>query len=310
MHNKTFVRPIENTCIPDEPHGGTDDGGARSDAAEQTEASPDAAGQAEASADTVGQTGTSPDTAGQAEASPDAAGQTGASPDPAGQTKVSPDATGQAEASADAVEQTEQTSAASPESSASDRAGDLPAPSAEKATADVTGTADIVDTADTAEKATVDAAGADTADVTEATDTAETVNVPAPSVSQLLSEIAGLRERLDRAEKERTRIAGEIAEFRTLYPDVSPASLPESVWDSFSAGVPLAASYALAERYRVRAEELARGVNERNRAEASPATLRAPRGGMYTPEEVRAMSGEEVRTHYAAILDSMKHWGS
>ena len=128
------------------------------------------------------------------------------------------------------------------------------------------------------------------------------------SAEELFQEITKLKERLDHAEKERSRIAGEIAEFRTLYPDVSPNSLSTSVWDAFSRGVPLAASFALEERYRTRAAELVKATDERNRESASPSAGRSVPTGFYSPEEVRAMSSLEVRTHYAAILDSMKHW--
>ena len=128
------------------------------------------------------------------------------------------------------------------------------------------------------------------------------------SAEELFQEITKLKERLDHAEKERSRIAGEIAEFRTLYPDVSPDSLSASVWDAFSRGVPLAASFALEERYRTRAAELVKATDERNRESASPSAGRSVPTGFYSPEEVRAMSSLEVRTHYAAILDSMKHW--
>ncbi len=138
--------------------------------------------------------------------------------------------------------------------------------------------------------------------------TSEAASPAPPSAETLLCEIAQLKERLDRAEKERSRIAGEIAEFRTLYPDVSPDSLSASVWDAFSRGVPLAASFALEERYRARAAELAKATNERNRENASPSAGSTVPTGFYSPDEVRAMSSPEVRTHYAAILDSMKHW--
>ena len=150
--------------------------------------------------------------------------------------------------------------------------------------------------------------GASAAESVPAEETSEAASPAPPSAETLLCEIAQLKERLDRAEKERSRIAGEIAEFRTLYPDVSPDSLSASVWDAFSRGVPLAASFALEERYRTRAAELAKTTDERNRESASPSAGSTVPTGFYSPDEVRAMSSPEVRTHYAAILDSMKHW--
>ena len=104
-------------------------------------------------------------------------------------------------------------------------------------------------------------------------------------------------------------MAREVAEFRSLYPEVSPSAIPPSVWDEFSRGVPLAASYARMERERERSASLARLTDARNRAEASPPAGRAVRPGYYTPDEVRAMSQEAVHAHYGAILDSMRHWG-
>ncbi len=99
----------------------------------------------------------------------------------------------------------------------------------------------------------------------------------------------------------------DCAEFAELYPNVSPDSLPDDVWENVRRGIPLAAAYALSNRRRERIAQLAAERNAINRARSTGAVTVAPTG-YYSPEEVRAMNAAEVRRNYNEILLSMQKW--
>ena len=104
-----------------------------------------------------------------------------------------------------------------------------------------------------------------------------------------------------------TRIDRECEEFRSLYPDVPLSALPDSVWKDTESGIPLAAAYALADRRRIRTEELAAEANLRNKGRSS-GSLEGTAPEYFSADEVRAMSQKEVRRNYQKILRSMSHW--
>jgi hypothetical protein len=95
--------------------------------------------------------------------------------------------------------------------------------------------------------------------------------------------------------------------FRELYPDLSEDDIPDAVWDSVRGGLPLEAAYALYERREVLRRADAETVNRKN---AMGAWGRADDGAdrSFSPDEVRAMTPQEVRDNYARIIQSMKHW--
>ena len=99
----------------------------------------------------------------------------------------------------------------------------------------------------------------------------------------------------------------EYAEFAILYPDVPLSAIDESVMEDVKRGIPIAAAYALAERRRRHAAEAAARSNLENQRR-SAGTVKPTAGEYFTPEEVRRMSREEVRTHYPKILASMQKW--
>lgn len=104
------------------------------------------------------------------------------------------------------------------------------------------------------------------------------------------------------------RLSGELREFCALYPEAAVETIPETVWERVRAGVPLAAAYALHERRRVCAAEAAEAARASGAARSSGAIGGGMGEMLYTPAEVRAMSGEEVRRNYALILKSMQGW--
>lgn len=126
-------------------------------------------------------------------------------------------------------------------------------------------------------------------------------------LARVRRELNELRGRLSRQEAFFARADRECEEFRTLYPDVSLSTLPDSVWKSVGDGIPIAAAYALAERRRVHSEELAQASNAENRRR-SPGALSPAADDYFTPAEVRAMTPAEVRSNYQKIMQSMQKW--
>ena len=98
-----------------------------------------------------------------------------------------------------------------------------------------------------------------------------------------------------------------VEHFRSLYPDVTLGDVPDAVWEDVRAGGALEAAYALWER-----KEAIRcaAAQEANRKNATGAWGRADTAGedFLSPDEVRSMTQDEVRRHYARIVESMKHW--
>ncbi len=128
----------------------------------------------------------------------------------------------------------------------------------------------------------------------------------ARELSELREELARLRAELqDRSRPE--RFAGECEEFRTLYPDVPLSALPDEVWESVRQGTPVAAAYALAQRRKLCTLRQAEESNRKNRLRSTGAVGRE-KPAYFTPEEVRAMTQEEVRENYRCILSSMQKW--
>lgn len=104
------------------------------------------------------------------------------------------------------------------------------------------------------------------------------------------------------------RVSVELREFCSLYPEADTGAIPDAVWEKVKGGIPLAAAYALHERRQFCAKQAAEAAQADGKARSSGA-LEGGMGEMpFTPKEVRAMSPEEVRRNYTAIIDSMKRW--
>ena len=146
----------------------------------------------------------------------------------------------------------------------------------------------------------------------EASPAAEDIISPAPAdtdeADALRREISELKGQIEarRARDERTLC--ELEEFGRLYPEISLEQLDEGVWERVRSGLPLSAAYALYAREQELLVARAEEVNAKNAAlSAGSAGLSAPRD-YFSPEEVRAMSGAEVRKNYASIKRSMNYW--
>ncbi len=136
---------------------------------------------------------------------------------------------------------------------------------------------------------------------------------PPPALSELAElrqELTSLRSQLSELSERNAvfaRIGAECADFRSLYPDVSPDDIPDSVWEMTEQGIPLSAAFALRQRKEACKASLADRVNREN---ASRATERAdsPQTAYFTRDEVSKMSRADIRRHYGNILLSMSKW--
>lgn len=132
-----------------------------------------------------------------------------------------------------------------------------------------------------------------------------------PEAPTAADELAALRTEAETLRAElaaERRVSVELREFCTLYPETPTEAIPDAVWDKVKGGIPLAAAYALHERRQLCAKQAAEAAQAATRARSSGA-VEGGRGEMpYTPAEVKAMSPEEVRRNYTAIIASMKRW--
>ena len=100
----------------------------------------------------------------------------------------------------------------------------------------------------------------------------------------------------------------ELEEFGRLYPEIGIDSIDESVWERVRDGLPLSAAYALCEREKELQRNFADQINTRNSQSSAGSAGTPPRLDYFSPDEVKAMSGAEVRQNYANIRRSMNYW--
>ena len=133
-----------------------------------------------------------------------------------------------------------------------------------------------------------------------------TEEAPLNDLALIREELAALRALVT----EQKRVAAEPAiteAFRTLYPGIGEADIPDAVLEEARGGLPLEAAYALYER---RESLRRRAAEEANRKNAGNSWGKTEGGGdgFLSPDEVRKMSPAEVHRNYQQILSSMKHW--
>ena len=120
-------------------------------------------------------------------------------------------------------------------------------------------------------------------------------------------EISRLRDELAREKETFSRLAEGYEELSELFPGADLRSMPDSFRENVRRGVPPAAAYALEMRRReVDADRAADA--ERIAREKSAGGLRGADSSLFSPDEVRAMSRDEVRSNFGRILESMKSW--
>ncbi len=133
-------------------------------------------------------------------------------------------------------------------------------------------------------------------------------DIMAAELEALRAQVCELTDMLAKKQQEAEKIAAQLGDFYSLFPDTAVDALPEEVWDDVRKGNSLAASYAVYQRkMQLRAERIQK-INQKN------ATLSAGKAGtdtekeFYTPDEVRSMSQGQVRANYSKIINSMKKW--
>ena len=121
--------------------------------------------------------------------------------------------------------------------------------------------------AETSEELSSDTPFVDTqAEISDPEAEAESEDAPEEALGDLESdnkdvrmseEIESLRRELEGMREKRTALISEIREFSELFGADALSHVPDSVWESTSGGVPLAAAYALYEKKLAKQRELA-----------------------------------------------------
>lgn len=142
------------------------------------------------------------------------------------------------------------------------------------------------------------------ADESEASEEEESIGALKEEISSLKAKISELEE----LKETQARLFEEVADFKSLFPEVELNDLPESVWESVKKGTPLIASYALYEK-RMEAERARIALINASNASKSPGVAgRNTANEYFSPDEVRKMSRTEVHANYSKIRESMKKW--
>jgi len=113
----------------------------------------------------------------------------------------------------------------------------------------------------------------------------------------------------DAKEDPRKKMEEDIALFHSLFPEVKVDQIPAEVWDRVEKGESLSAAFALYTVKNQQKEKRIRQVNEENEQKAPP-RIRHDGGEehYFSPEAVKAMSRNEIKKNYNAILASMEKW--
>ena len=124
----------------------------------------------------------------------------------------------------------------------------------------------------------------------------------------LEGEIAALEGELKRRKADTDKAVQEYTEFKSLFPNADPDALTNEVRELMKEGIPLAAAYALYEKRAEKRSADAALKNARNTGASFGSVGKPPESDYFTPDEVRAMTRNEVRANYQKIIQSMKSW--
>ena len=144
--------------------------------------------------------------------------------------------------------------------------------------------------------------------VTEAESESDRPLTDEETVNILREELKSLKNELESTRAAYERLSGECAEFSELYPSIPVTALPDSVWQSFKSGVPLAAAYALYEKKQAKRNAAAAAHNKTTKSAGFGCLGNNTENDFFTPDEVRAMTRADVRKNYQKILRSMENW--
>lgn len=127
-------------------------------------------------------------------------------------------------------------------------------------------------------------------------------------LERLREEIRTLNESIAEKQAQTEKISAELGAFAEYFPDVELKSIPEEVWNEVKSGNSLAASYALYTHKTKQSERIMREQNEKNAYFSAGRVGKNTANEYFTPDDVKKMSGSEVKANYSKIIASMKKW--
>lgn len=127
-------------------------------------------------------------------------------------------------------------------------------------------------------------------------------------LERLREEIRTLNERIAEKQAQTEKISAELGAFAEYFPDVELKSIPEEVWDEVKSGNSLSAAYALYTHKTRQSEKIMREQNEKNAYFSAGRVGKNTANEYFTPDDVKKMSGSEVKANYSKIIASMKKW--
>jgi hypothetical protein len=131
------------------------------------------------------------------------------------------------------------------------------------------------------------------------------MNEKEKTVQDYINEINRLSDLL----AERERADAEDSMFRELFPGVDRESIPDCVTSEASEkNMPLVAAYALYERRRAIAAEIAEARNQSNSGKSSGPLGRSDNfGEALSIEQIRTMTPTQVHKHYKQIMKALSN---
>lgn len=127
-------------------------------------------------------------------------------------------------------------------------------------------------------------------------------------LAEELENLRGELARRDALDESNKRMLRECEEFKEYFPDTELSAVPDEVWESVKGGVSLAAAYALFARKTEIHKSRVEQINRKNREMSAGSVKQGGDEKYYSPTEVKAMTPEQVRSNYAEIIESMRHW--
>ena len=115
-------------------------------------------------------------------------------------------------------------------------------------------------------------------------------------------------EELRRDRALRDNIEKELDLLVEIFPSIKAEDIPDEVLEESKDGKGLAAAFALWYLREEKKKEKAAEKNEQNTRSAPPEVAPPREESYYTPEAVKAMSENDIRKNYKAILRSMETW--
>ena len=137
-------------------------------------------------------------------------------------------------------------------------------------------------------------------------------NVP-EAYAREMQENKKFRNRIEAEESVRMDQVARTSEYNDLveaFPDIDAEKIPQSVWEATENGTPIKYAYMEFKMNEMNKSNKAKELNESN----SNSTTGSVTGNgsvnstHYTRDQVEAMSTDEIKKNYKAVMDSYKQW--